>query len=138
MAKDRNTEISEAISAANNALDHLNAAADELDSAESWGLFDMFAGGFVSTAIKHGHMSNAQDEIEAAKDALRAFAGELRDVDESAGLNVEVDGFLQFADFFFDGIVADWLVQSKIDTAKQQVARAIRDVERIRDQLCRM
>ena len=38
---------------------------------------------------------------------------------------MEVGGFLSFADFFFDGLVADYLVQSKIEDAKRQVADAI-------------
>lgn len=136
--KSRETEINEAIDAADEALEHLYAAADALDSAGSWGLLDMLGGGFLSTAVKHSRMSDAQDEIEAAKYALRGFARELADVDGSAGLNVEVDGFLQFADFFFDGIVSDWLVQSKIDKAKQQVAQAIREVETVKRRLERM
>lgn len=136
--KDRDTEIKEAIEAADNALGHLRGAAAELDRAGGWGIADMLGGSFISTAIKHGHMGNAQEEIEAAKVALRSFARDLRDVDEDVGLDVEVGGFLGFADYFFDGIVADWLVQSKIDAAKQQVADAIRQVEGVRDQLCQL
>ena len=44
---------------------------------------------------------------------------------------VFVCGFLSFADFFFDGIVADYLVQSKIGEARRQVNEAINQVERI-------
>lgn len=44
---------------------------------------------------------------------------------------MEVGSFLSFADFFFDGFVADYLVQSKISDAKGQVSDAIRRVEQI-------
>ena len=46
-------------------------------------------------------------------------------------LHVEVEGFLKFADFFFDGIVADYLVQSKIENAKKQLNDAVYQVESI-------
>ena len=46
--------------------------------------------------------------------------------------------FLRFADFFFDGFIADWMVQSKIRKGQQQVRQAIRRVEDIRRQLWAM
>ena len=44
---------------------------------------------------------------------------------------MDIDGFLTFADFFFDGFVADIFVQSKIRKGQQQVREAIRRVEDI-------
>ena len=44
-------------------------------------------------------------------------------------IRIDIGGFLTFADFFFDGIIADWLVQSKIQEARRQVADAINQVE---------
>jgi len=32
-------------------------------------------------------------------------------------LNVDISGFSVFADYFFDGLIADWVVQSKINQA---------------------
>lgn len=42
---------------------------------------------------------------------------------------MEISSFLSFADFFFDGLVSDYLVQSKIADAKEQVDEAINYVE---------
>ena len=53
-------------------------------------------------------------------------------------LDIDVGGFLQFADYFFDGFVADWMVQSKIGKGRKQVQQAIRQVERIRNKLWSM
>lgn len=44
---------------------------------------------------------------------------------------MDVGGFLTFADFFFDGFLADIFVQSKIGDGKKQVQEAIRRVEDI-------
>ena len=138
MTKDRATEIREAIDAADAALKHLGNAADMLDDAVRWGIVDMLGGGLITTLLKHRKISDAQDEIDEAKHALRIFVKELDDVDEATGLNVELGSGLQFADIFFDGVLADWIAQNKIDRAKQQVADAMRQVYAVRSQLERM
>lgn len=138
MTKDRATEIREAIDAADAALKHLENAADMLDDAGRWGIVDMLGGGLITTLLKHRKISDAQDEIDEAKHALRIFVKELDDVDEATGLNVELGSGLQFADIFFDGVLADWIAQNKIDRAKQQVADAMRQVYAVRSQLERM
>lgn len=138
MTKDRATEIREAIDAADAALKHLGNAADMLDDAGRWGIVDMLGGGLITTLLKHRKISDAQDEIDEAKRALRIFVKELDDVDEATGLNVELGSGLQFADIFFDGVLADWIAQNKIDRAKQQVADAMRQVYAVRSQLERM
>lgn len=138
MTKDRATEIREAIDAADAALRHLGNAADMLDDAGRWGIVDMLGGGLITTLLKHRKISDAQDEIDEAKRALRIFVKELDDVDEATGLNVELGSGLQFADIFFDGVLADWIAQNKIDRARQQVADAMRQVYAVRSQLERM
>jgi len=50
---------------------------------------------------------------------------------------LEIGDFLTFADYFFDGLIADWLVQSKIQDAKAQVENAIIQVRQIREDLLR-
>ena len=138
MTKDRATEVREAIDAADAALKHLGNATDMLGDAGRWGIVDMIGGGLITTLLKHRKISDAQDEIDEAKRALRIFVKELDDVDEATGLNVELGSGLQFADIFFDGVLADWIAQNKIDRAKQQVADAMRQVYAVRSQLERM
>ena len=131
-------EIHEAICAADDALEALRRADKSLSSAGNWGIWDMFGGGFLSTMIKHGKMDDAQREIEQARACLRRFSREVADVSGVEALDLDVGGFLQFADYFFDGFVADWMVQSKIRSAQQQLRQAIRQVERIRSKLWSM
>ena len=52
-------------------------------------------------------------------------------------LRMEIGGFLSFADFFFDGFVADYLVQSKIASARKQVEDAIVNVTNVLEALRR-
>lgn len=52
-------------------------------------------------------MNNASTYMENAKYDLQVFQRELRDVYMNLDMKVDESGFLSFADFFFDGIVAD-------------------------------
>lgn len=122
-------EMKEAIYAGERALDSLRAAQANLNSAKNWGIVDLFGGGFITDMIKHSKMGNASSCMEAAKRDLQSFERELRDVNVSMDLRMEIGGFLTFADFFFDGLVADYLVQSKIADARAQVNEAIHRVE---------
>ena len=132
-----NKEIQEAIQAANHALACLRQADAYLQSAKNWGLFDMLGGGALTTFFKHSKMDDARYEMERAKRALQSFRKELADVDQRLHLSLEIGDFLTFADYFFDGLIADWLVQSKIQDAKTQVENAIIQVRQIREDLLR-
>lgn len=130
-------EMKEAMDAGERALSSLRSAQEKLNSAGNWGLFDMFGGGLFSTMIKRSKMDDAQTLMEAAQTDLKRFQKELKDVNIPLDLRVEVGSFLSFADFFFDGFVADYLVQSKISDAKEQVSDAIFRVEQIMNELKR-
>ncbi|MCR4787564.1 MAG: hypothetical protein K5888_03165 [Lachnospiraceae bacterium] len=126
-------EIQEAIDAADEALYHLYSARKYLNSAGNWGLLDIFGGGLISGLIKHGKMSDAENEIEKAKYALQKFSKELRDI--SGYSSIHIDDFLTIADFIFDGVLTDFWVQSKINKAKDQCDEAIIQVDTIRTEL---
>ena len=87
---------------------------------------------------KHMKLSSAQKEMEAAKWQVTCFQKELRDVSGVLNFRVDIGGFLTFADFFFDGILADVFVQSKISDAKNQVDRAVYQINQIMSDLYRM
>lgn len=128
---DRRKEISEAIRAGERALSSLREADRQLNSAGNWGLLDLFGGNTISGLMKHMKISNASQCIENARNDLESFRDELGDIRDIENLNVDVSGFLTFADFFLDGFVADLFVQSKISKGKQQVREAERRVEDI-------
>lgn len=45
---------------------------------------------------------------------------------------------ISFADYFFDGFIVDWMVQDRINHAKDRVEDAIRRTEYIVNQLQQM
>ncbi|MBQ7059261.1 MAG: hypothetical protein IJM83_08195 [Firmicutes bacterium] len=127
-------EVKEAVVAGETAIRSLQAAKEKLDSARNWGILDILSGnkgGLISGFIKHSRVNAAQNCIDQAKHDLMRFEDELRDVQDMNYLNVEISGFLTFADFFFDGLLADLLVQSKIAEARAKVDDAIYRVENI-------
>ena len=126
-------EIREAIGAADEALYHLESARGYLGSAGNWGILDILGGGLITGLVKHSKMGNAEREIQEAKYALQRFGKELRDV--AGYTSVHINDFLTFADFIFDGFLADVIVQSKISEAKRQCDDAIFRVSEIRREL---
>lgn len=136
MNKDMIVEIYEAIDAGERALRSLKEAQQYLNSAGTWGLFDMFGGNLITGLMKHSKINNASRAIEDARYDLRKFQKELKDVDTLVP-DVNIGDFLTFADFFWDGFVADIMVQSKVSKGKKQVAEAISRISDILSQLKR-
>lgn len=115
-------EISEAISAGNSVLTDVTGIQKSLDSAAGWGTYDMLGGGLIATMAKRGHLDEAQKAMHHFQSSLRVFNRELEDVGGGIDFDLHIDGFLSFADWFFDGFFVDWVVQSKIHDAKSQMA----------------
>ncbi len=129
-------EIDEALAAGRQASGIADSILDELNSADSWNTWDMFGGGGLITHIaKHDHLDGAQAMVESLQSALRNFKTELADIDIRADMQVNVDGFLRFADYFFDGLFADWAVAEQISASYSAVQETASKIERTVDRL---
>jgi DNA repair exonuclease SbcCD ATPase subunit len=114
-------EVEEAITAGNYAKSALEDARSSLEKAEGWGTWDMFGGGAVTGIMKHQHIDQAEALLHKAQTNIRQFQKELLDIQEQAHLKVEISDMLKFADFFFDGFIADFMVQGKIQKSLEQI-----------------
>ena len=128
-------EVVEAIDAADIALRCLKSAKCSLNSARNWGVYDMLGGGMFSTFIKRDKMTESQKHMDSAKYALRKLEKELKDVDSISDLNFDTEGFIYFADYFFDSFLVDWIVQGQINEARQKIDETISSVEVVRHNL---
>lgn len=128
-------EILEALEAANDTLDNLYKAVNMLDSAKSWSIADILGGGLFVTYMKRSKVKEAQVYIDNCKTSIEKLAKELNDVNEDINISLDTDEFIEFADYFFDGILVDWYVQSNITKAQAQVSNAIDRVEHIKELL---
>lgn len=128
-------ELHEAVDAGQSALFMAKNVLSGLDSAESWGTWDLFGGGLLADLAKHEELDNAQAMIEKLQVQLRRFRTELTDVKIDANVQISVEGFARFADFFFDGLFADWAVMDRISQAQSQVRKTKGQIENVLRQL---
>lgn len=124
-------EIMEAIQAGESALASLKNAYEYLGSAGNWGFFDIFAGGMMSSFIKHSKLDDAKEEMETAKSKLAVFHRELKDVATFPDFNIDVSDFIKFVDIFMDNFFVDWAVLSKISKAEEDVYGAMTKVREV-------
>ena len=117
----REKELNEAIRAGYDALSDIGAIEESLSSAEGWGTWDVFGGGLISDMAKYSHLDEAQRQINTLQRSLSRFRTELADVDIRMDIQIEVDSFLRFADYFFDNIFTDWAVLDRIRNTQSQI-----------------
>jgi hypothetical protein len=90
--------------------------------------------------VKHGHIDDARSYASDVQTLLNRFRTELADVKISSQIIIDIGGFTKFADFFFDGLISDWVVQSRIhesqesvDRVRDQVSSVLRKLEKMQD-----
>jgi len=137
-ANGRLKEVREAIQAGQRVLTSLDNASSSLGHAEGWGVYDLFGGGLIADVAKHSHIDDAQDSAEQAQSDLQRFKTELMDVQINTPIQMETGGFAKFADFFFDGLIADWFMQSRISDSQDSVTEVRSQVRTILDKLSQL
>ena len=132
-------EIKEAISAGYSARGTADRILAELEDADGWNTWDLIGGGGIITHMaKHSHLDSAQDLVQELQSKLRRFKTELADIQITANMQVNVDGFLRFADYFFDGLFADWAVGDRISQSQSSVSSTKSQINRTLDKLNNM
>lgn len=122
-------ELVEATAAGNSALAAIQQIQRTLASAANWGTLDLLGGGMLTTMAKHSKMDAAKTQARTAQRMLLQFEKELADADQRLQVSLHIDGFSKFADYFFDGLISDWIVQSKIKNANSECTRTISQVK---------
>ncbi len=131
-------EVGEAIAAGESVLASIDRTLNSLGSAENWGVWDVLGGGLLADLAKHSHIDDARAEADRTQRLLRHFNTELADVKIHGHFTFETGGFAKFADFFFDGLIADFVMQSKITNSRDSVARVRRQVVAVIERLEQM
>ena len=128
-------ELREAVSAGEAARNTADAILSSLGSAEGWATWDLVGGGLLSDLAKHSHLDEAQRMVVQLQVQLRRFKTELADVTIQADLQISIDGFLRFADYFFDGLFADWMVLDSIGQSQSQAQETRNQIQLVLDRL---
>ncbi len=121
-------ERREALDAGERALLALREAKNQLESAKSWGFWDILGGGSFISFIKHSKIYKAKTALQEARFRLEQFSNELKDI--SVNLNIDIGAFLTYFDLF-DNFLADIMVQSRLREAVGKVDYAISQVEAV-------
>lgn len=128
-------ELTEAIAVGTEALRTTADILQNIESAKDWAAFDLLGGGLFSDLAKHDKLDDAQVLVQQLQIQLQRFNKELSDVTIRANLQVNIDGMLRFADFFFDGLLADATVLDKIKQSLHQVSQTREQILTILRQL---
>ena len=110
----RRKELREAMQAASRAEATVETLLDSLKNAKGWSTWDAVGGGLETDFIKYRKMENAQSIADTLSSQLSALRDELSDLDNAGELEIRVEGFVRFADWFFDDFISAWCVRSKI------------------------
>ena len=130
-------EVNEAIHAGEMAIKGLKLALESLRKAQNWGTFDMVGGRLLATAVKHSKMDDAKALIHDVQYWLQKFNRELKDVrvGQTGTMDLQLDSLTTFADYFFDNLITDWVVQSKINRSYNGCEDVLNQVTQIVNQL---
>lgn len=124
-------EIQEAIEAGEMALGSLGRVEEKLQSAKGWGTWDILGGGLIANIAKHSAIDEANTRAREFQHQLKVFRKELSDVNQFTDVQVNLSSFATFADYFFDGLIADWFVQTKINDSLSNVLKARDSIKEI-------
>ena len=132
-------EINQAIEATIPIKENLEKIYSKLNSAENWGTFDLLGSGLLATAFKHSNIDDAKSLISKTQFDIENLMNELKDVDINLNIKntIDIDGFYTFSDYFFDGLIFDFIVQEKISKSKNHIKLIMTNVSRLKSQLLR-
>lgn len=128
-------EIDEAIKAGEESLNAVELTIKELESAEGWGIADLIGGGLIVTAVKYDHIDKAGQYVEEAQRTLGRFKREMSDIKMITGTEISIGAFETFADYFFDGLIFDWVVQSEIGKSLDAVKNTKNQIDKAMSKL---
>ena len=113
-------ELEEALDVGYRAFDLIETILSELQEAYNYAEMDLYMKGYWVEMQKHEHIHNAENIIENLRNELRRFKTELADVNIEGDIQIEMDDFSEFADWFFDNIFTDWDIKDKIENSLSQ------------------
>lgn len=111
---DRLKELKEAKEAADQVIIRIDAGLNQLKSASSWGILDIFGGGLISSLVKRNKIGEANRSLEELSLSLKSLNKELSDVDISLPDAIPDSLSDELFDLVFDNIFTDIRVQGEI------------------------
>lgn len=107
-------QINQALELTNQLITCLDEAERQLTSARNWGIIDVLGGGLITDLIKHSKMNNASTAMGRVNYLLMELKRVLGGITMPGNYNLNMNGFVTFADYFFDSTLVDVYVTAKI------------------------
>lgn len=129
--KQMQKELREAIRAGEKALQALVDVAQHLGKTKDYSAVDMLtSGSLVATYLKYDAIDEANLYIVNAQQRIQQFYNELQDVAEleTTSFQIEPDGLIRFADYFFDDIFSALTIHQTIKNSAGKVIQAKQDI----------
>lgn len=117
------------IRAGKDAIRSLKEAQKNLSKAKDLGLVDILSPLGITAVAKNQRIEEAKRNVQRAKRDLKTFATKASGLSQVMDINIDVSDMLVFADAFFNNMMVDFYVYSKIDKAQRQITDGIRRVE---------
>ena len=117
-------ELDEAIAVGNQAATLASEVIFNLEKAEELFVWDVLFDSMLVDFQKHDFLDKARHAGEKLQQALHRFRSELADVTIDENIDVVLDDFLSFADFFFDGLFTSIAVNDRIKKSKANMENA--------------
>jgi len=128
-------EVDEAIEVGESALKAVEHTIKSLERAEEWGVWNMVEAGLISTAVKHNHIDEAKNYAEETQRLLGKLKREISDIKMITNTEILIGTFETFSDYFFDGLIFDWVVQSEIGKSLDSVKNTKNKIDRAMSKL---
>ena len=113
----------------------IDEAESKFKGARNWGIFDILGGGFFTDLIKHSKLDSASTIMNKINSLLQTLQRELKEVVFPADFSMNTLSFACFADFLFDGFLADIYMQSKIMKSLEMIRELRSKLLTLRDKL---
>ena len=131
-------EIQSAMEAADYALECLYEAKEAMNNSSNVSFIDMINKGLLASLWKYSALSDADDVLENAQNALHSLNAELRTLLRNKSVRLKYGKLASIIDVWVDSDFMDCLLYMQINKAHKQIKRAIRQVETIKKKLERL
>lgn len=131
-------ELTEAVDAAEAVKLSIDDVLSNLRRANSSAAWDTFTDSFYVEHAKYSSIDSAKQAINKVQQNIRHLQIELQDVNQTmpeVNIHIDITGFEQFADRFFDNWISDWTVKSKIGNSIDRAQKSQDAILRLLNEL---
>lgn len=118
-----NLQIQNALNTVNSLIPLVEEAENQFKSARNWSFLDVLGGGMLVDLVKYHKLNKAGNSMNKISSLMQQLSYELGKIRIPNDYSMQLNGFVTFADFFFDGVFVDAYMTSKIMSSLDEVSK---------------